>query len=44
MFRPAQKQGKKELKKHSATIQIRNSISLLQRKTWNMVSKSVFVG
>ena len=35
MFRPAQKQGKKELKKHSATIQIRNSISLLQRKTWN---------
>jgi hypothetical protein len=35
MFRAARKQDKKELKKHSATIQIRNNISLLQRKTWN---------
>jgi hypothetical protein len=35
MFRSVQKHEKKELKKHSATIQIRNSISLLQRKTWN---------
>src|SRR6266851_3969167 len=30
-----QKQDKKELKKHSSSVQIQNNITLLQRKTWN---------
>src|SRR6266851_2788766 len=35
MLKAIQKQDKKELKKHSSSIQIQNNITLLQRKTWN---------
>src|SRR6266853_2175713 len=35
MLKAIQKQDKKELKKHSSSVQIQNNITLLQRKTWN---------
>ena len=35
MLKARQKQDRKELKKHSSSVQIQNNITLLQRKTWN---------
>ena len=35
MRKARQRQDRKELKKHSASVQIRNNITLLQRKLWN---------
>jgi hypothetical protein len=35
MLKAIQKRDKKELKKHSSSVQIQNNITLLQRKTWN---------
>lgn len=42
MLKARQKQEKKELKKHSASVQIQNNITLLQRKMWNVMLWNAF--